>query len=104
MIRDPYTKEVVRAVVERRGGGVIPLTFHKWWGQGTWDKHGERLLEISQDVPTDIPAVTYLTPVVGVALGVIVLAERVSWNEPVGAVIVVLGIAITQGRVRLTRC
>mgnify|MGYP001595097990 CR=1 FL=1 len=52
---------------------------------------------------TDASTVTYLTPVVGVALGVIVLAERVSWNEPVGAVIVVLGIAITQGRVRLTR-
>lgn len=47
---------------------------------------------------TNASTVTYLTPVVGVVLGVIVLAEQVSWNEPVGALIVVLGIAITQGR------
>ncbi|NVM94636.1 DMT family transporter [Arthrobacter wenxiniae] len=42
--------------------------------------------------------VTYLTPVVGVSLGVAVLSEPVSWNQPVGAVIVVAGIAISQGR------
>ncbi len=42
--------------------------------------------------------VTYLTPVVGVSLGVAVLAERVTLNEPVGASIVVAGIAISQGR------
>ncbi|WP_227878659.1 DMT family transporter [Arthrobacter dokdonensis] len=42
--------------------------------------------------------VTYLTPVVGVSLGVAVLAEPVTWNEPVGAVIAVVGIAISQGR------
>lgn len=52
---------------------------------------------------TDASTVTYLTPVVGVALGVIVRAEEVSWNEPVGAMVVILGIAITQGRIPLTR-
>lgn len=52
---------------------------------------------------TNASTVTYLTPVVGVALGMIVLAEQISWNEPVGAVIVIFGIAVTQGRVRLTR-
>lgn len=52
---------------------------------------------------TNASTVTYLTPVVGVVLGVIVLAEHVSWNEPVGAVIVILGIAITQGRLRRAR-
>ena len=52
---------------------------------------------------TNASTVTYLTPVVGVALGVIVLAEQISWNEPVGAAIVILGIAITQGRIRLSR-
>lgn len=52
---------------------------------------------------TNASTVTYLTPVVGVALGVIVLAEHVSWNEPVGAAVVILGIAITQGRIRLRR-
>ncbi len=52
---------------------------------------------------TNAATVTYLTPVVGVALGVIVLSERVTWNEPVGALAVVLGIAISQNRVRLAR-
>lgn len=52
---------------------------------------------------TDASTVTYLTPVVGVALGVMVLAEQVSWNEPVGAAIVIIGIAITQGRIRVAR-
>ncbi|MFK3677262.1 DMT family transporter [Microbacterium sp. NPDC090218] len=49
---------------------------------------------------TNASTVTYLTPVVGVVLGVIVLAEHISWNEPVGALVVILGIAITQGRLR----
>jgi len=43
-------------------------------------------------------AVTYLTPVVGVSLGVLILAEPVTWNQPVGALVVVAGIAISQGR------
>lgn len=46
-------------------------------------------------------AVTYLTPLVGVVLGVLVLSERLHWNEPAGAVLVVLGIAVSQGRIRL---
>ena len=47
--------------------------------------------------------VTYLTPVVGVLLGVLVLDERLQWNEPVGGVLVVLGILVAQrvlGRAR----
>ncbi len=47
---------------------------------------------------TNASTVTYLTPVVGVALGALVLAERFSWHEPLGALVVILGIAITQGR------
>ncbi len=50
---------------------------------------------------TNASTVTYLTPVVGVVLGVLVLGERIGWNEPVGAVVVIFGIAITQGRVRI---
>ncbi|MEE6272824.1 DMT family transporter [Georgenia wangjunii] len=42
--------------------------------------------------------VTYLTPVVGVALGVLVLGEELHWNEPVGAVLVILGVLVSQGR------
>ncbi|WP_432844696.1 DMT family transporter [Amycolatopsis sp. CA-161197] len=43
-------------------------------------------------------SVTYLTPVVGVALGVLVLNEPVHWNEPVGALLVVLGILASHGK------
>lgn len=42
--------------------------------------------------------VTYLTPIVGVSLGVLILTEPVTWNQPVGALVVVAGIAISQGR------
>ncbi len=52
---------------------------------------------------TNASAVTYLTPVVGVALGVVVLGEAVSWNEPLGALIVIAGIAVSQGRVKALR-
>jgi drug/metabolite transporter (DMT)-like permease len=51
--------------------------------------------------PTGASTVTYITPVVGVALGVLVLGEAVSWNEPVGALIVFLGILLAQDRLRL---
>ncbi|TQL03542.1 DMT family transporter [Cellulomonas sp. SLBN-39] len=40
--------------------------------------------------------VTYLTPVVGVVLGMLVLGERLHWYEPVGGVLVVLGILVAQ--------
>jgi len=42
--------------------------------------------------------VTYLTPVVAVFVGWIFLGESISWNEPVGGALVVLGAAISQGR------
>ena len=45
--------------------------------------------------------VTYLTPVVGVVLGVLVLDERFTLNQPVGAVLVILGILVGQGQLRL---
>jgi drug/metabolite transporter (DMT)-like permease len=52
---------------------------------------------------TTASTVTYLTPVVGVALGFAVLGEGMSWNEPVGALLVVTGIAVSQGRVPTRR-
>jgi drug/metabolite transporter (DMT)-like permease len=42
--------------------------------------------------------VTYVTPVVAVFVGWLFLAESVTWHEPVGAMFVILGAAITQGR------
>lgn len=46
--------------------------------------------------------VTYLTPVVAVGVGVALLGEELRWNEPVGALVVVLGAALAQGRLRQT--
>ncbi|WP_022901777.1 DMT family transporter [Humibacter albus] len=47
--------------------------------------------------------VTYLAPVVGVALGVLVLGESVHWYEPVGGAIVIAGILVSQGMLRVRR-
>ncbi len=47
---------------------------------------------------TVVSSVTYLLPVVAVVAGVAFLGERLEWNEPVGAVVVVLGALIAQER------
>ena len=39
---------------------------------------------------------TYLIPLVSTTLGVLALHERLDWYEPVGGVIVLLGVALTQ--------
>ena len=48
-------------------------------------------------------SVTYLTPVVAVIVGVIFLSEEVTWHEPVVAVVVLLGAAIAQERIRFRK-
>ena len=48
-------------------------------------------------------SVTYITPVVAIIVGVIFLNEKLTWNEPVGALIVLLGAAIAQERLKLKR-
>ena len=53
--------------------------------------------------PTGASTVTYVTPVVGVLLGVLVLREVLTWNEPLGALIVIVGVLFAQNRIRLRR-
>ena len=48
--------------------------------------------------PARASTVTYLSPVVGVVLGVVLLGESIHWNEPVGGLIVVAGILVSGGR------
>jgi drug/metabolite transporter (DMT)-like permease len=48
-------------------------------------------------------SVTFVTPVVAVIVGVIFLGEGVTWYEPVGGAIVLLGAAIAQGRLKIKR-
>jgi drug/metabolite transporter (DMT)-like permease len=50
--------------------------------------------------PTRASTVTYITPVVGVVLGILLLGETITWNEPVGALVVFLGILLAQDRLR----
>jgi drug/metabolite transporter (DMT)-like permease len=44
-------------------------------------------------------SVTYITPIIAVILGVVLLGEQLHWYEPVGGLIVILGAAISQGSV-----
>lgn len=45
-------------------------------------------------------SVTYLTPIFAVIVGAAFLNERVTWNEPVGALLILLGAALAQDRFR----
>lgn len=45
-------------------------------------------------------SVTYLTPVVAVIVGIAFAGESITWNEPVGAVVVLFGAAIAQERIK----
>jgi len=48
-------------------------------------------------------SVTYVTPLVAVIVGFSFLNEKLHWYEPAGAVIVLLGAAIAQGRIPLSK-
>jgi len=48
-------------------------------------------------------SVTYLTPVVAVIVGILFLGEHITWNEPIGAIVVLLGAAIAQERLKLAK-
>jgi drug/metabolite transporter (DMT)-like permease len=66
------------------GSGVAYLLFYK-------------VLEV---VGSAIAAsVTYITPIIAVVLGVVLLNEQLHWYEPVGGIIVILGAAISQGSI-----
>lgn len=55
---------------------------------------------VAEKGPTIGGMVTYLIPVVATAAGVALLGETLHWNEPVGAVVVLAGAALTQRRPR----
>lgn len=48
-------------------------------------------------------SVTFVTPVVAVLVGIIFLGESITWNEPVGGLVVLFGAATAQGRIKLKR-
>ncbi len=53
---------------------------------------------IADEGATAASTVTYLLPIVAVLLGLVVLAEPVGWNLVVGAVVVLVGVALSEGR------
>ncbi|MFH8570286.1 DMT family transporter [Streptomyces sp. NPDC017993] len=50
--------------------------------------------------PTTAQMVTYFIPVIATTAGVALLDEQLSWNTPVGAIIVLAGAALTQSKPR----
>ncbi|MFF4955401.1 DMT family transporter [Streptomyces chattanoogensis] len=50
--------------------------------------------------PTTAMMCTYFIPVIATAAGVALLGEQLSWNTPVGALIVLAGAALTQSKPR----
>lgn len=50
--------------------------------------------------PTTAMMVTYFVPVIATGAGVAILGEQLSWNTPVGALVVLAGAALTQSRPR----
>jgi drug/metabolite transporter (DMT)-like permease len=52
---------------------------------------------------TNASLVTYVIPIFSTVLGVTVLGEVLVWNEPVGAVVVLAGVAISQGALVVRR-
>jgi len=50
--------------------------------------------------PSTASTVTYLTPLFAIAVGSAFLGETVAWHEPIGGLVVLLGVAVAQGRVR----
>jgi drug/metabolite transporter (DMT)-like permease len=47
--------------------------------------------------------VTYLIPLFATVLGITVLGERLTWNQPAGAAVVLVGVAVSQGLLRVGR-
>lgn len=58
---------------------------------------------ISRSDATTASTVTYVITLVAVLAGALFLGEHITWNQPVGGALVLLGAAVAQGLVRLDR-
>lgn len=52
---------------------------------------------------TAASTVTYLLPIFATIVGMVFLGEQLTWNQPVGAAVVLVGVAISQGRLPAPR-
>jgi drug/metabolite transporter (DMT)-like permease len=89
----PGTAATPNAVLAMVGLGVL--------GSGVAFAMSYRIIAVAGS--TTASTVTYLTPLVAVVVGTVFLAEPITWHEPVGALVVLLGVAVSQGRVRVRR-
>jgi drug/metabolite transporter (DMT)-like permease len=53
---------------------------------------------IADEGPTAASTANYLIPIVAVILGTVILAEPVTWNLALGAITILAGVAISEGR------
>lgn len=60
-------------------------------------------LVIRRSDATTASTVTYVITMVAVVSGAVILGEHITWNEPVGGVLIILGAAVAQGLVRIPR-
>jgi drug/metabolite transporter (DMT)-like permease len=49
--------------------------------------------------PSVASSVTYLIPLFSTLFGIVLLGETLTWHQPAGALLVLLGVAVSQGRV-----
>jgi drug/metabolite transporter (DMT)-like permease len=80
-------------VLAMLGLGVFGSGFAYLWNFTVMEQAGSAIAS----------TVTYITPVVAVIVGAIFLNEKLTWHEPVGALIVLLGAAIAQERIKVSR-
>ncbi len=52
---------------------------------------------------TYLSMVTYILPVFGVILGVLILSEQLPWNAYAGCGLILSGVMVVNGRLRLSR-
>jgi drug/metabolite transporter (DMT)-like permease len=86
---------------EYRPGPVLAMLALGVFGSGFAYIWNFKIMELAGSAIAS--SVTYLTPVVAVIVGLIFLQEDLFWHEPVGALIVLLGAAIGQNRIKLQR-
>lgn len=97
---------IILALTPFVGTGAITLTPAVGWsvlilgGIGTGIAYIWYTNVINAWGATAASTVTYLTPIGGVLLGVLLLGESVHWNQIMGGVIVIFGILVGQGRLR----
>ena len=90
-----------RAIVYRKGAVVLAMLALGVVGSGI--AYILNYVVIHRSDATTASTVTYVITLVAVVSGAVVLGEHISWNQPVGAALVILGAATAQGLIRRPR-